>query len=328
MSTQSALLSNYPLLRTNDPALVIDRIAAIGLRSFDMVRSEKRFGVRVNYLQVKALGLGYCAFASEVKLGFGEASYVRQMFNIDGVGRYAAGRQSGEITRGSWSPVLSTGTTLGLEFKPGYRQLVLRIELDALKRNLSALVEEEVGELKFDESDARRQAIDSLRRRVFQFASEFNERGPYFSELAAAEVERMMIMKFLLCHRHNYTHLLLREPLLATSSAVKSVEEFIEANWEKPIDTPTMARVANISARSLFRQFKQDRGYSPRDFVKRVRLNRAHEMLEQSAEGVSVTQIALRCGFQNLGHFARDFRVAFGEMPSETLRKARRRLGQ
>lgn len=328
MPTRSALLSNYPLLHTNDPELVIDRVAALGMRSFDTVRSEKGFGVRVNYLQVKVLGLGYCAFASEVLLGFGEASYVRQMFNIAGVGRYAVGGHSGEITPGSWSPVLSTGTTLKLEFKPGHSQLVLRLELDALKRNLGALVGEEVSELKFDESEARRPAIGSLRRRVFQFASDFNERGRYLSELAAAEAERMMIMKFLLCHRHNYTHLLLREPLPTTSSTVKSVEEFIEANWDKPIDIPTMARVANVSARSLFRQFKQDRGYSPADFVKRVRLNRAHEMLEQGAEGASVTQIALRCGFQNLGHFARDFRIAFGEIPSETLRKTTRRLGQ
>ena len=35
-----------------------------------------------------------------------------------------------------------------------------------------------------------------------------------------------------------------------------------------------------------------------------------------------MTQIALKCGFQNPGHFARDFRLAFGELPSEILRKS------
>jgi transcriptional regulator GlxA family with amidase domain len=137
----------------------------------------------------------------------------------------------------------------------------------------------------------------------------------------------MVIMKFLMCHRHNYTHLLLREPLPVASSAVRIVEEFVEANWDKPIDVPAMARVANVSARSLFRQFKQDRGYSPADFAKQIRLDRARDLLEQPSQGSSVTQIALRCGFQNPGHFARDFRLAFGELPSETLRKSARRLG-
>jgi transcriptional regulator GlxA family with amidase domain len=164
--------------------------------------------------------------------------------------------------------------------------------------------------------------MDALRRRIFSFATDFNERGTFFSDLAAAEVERMVIMKFLMCHRHSYTQFLLREPLPAGSSAVRRVEEFIEANWDKPIDIEAMVAVANVSARSLFRQFKRDRGYSPADFAKRVRLDRAREMLEHSSERTAVIQVALKCGFQNPGHFARDFRLTFGELPSETLKRS------
>ena len=328
MPSKSALLSNFPLVRTSDPELARERFAPLGMDSLEMSRSETRFAVSSNHLQMTGVGLSYCAYTSGVSLGFREASFVRQIFNIDGTGRYATGNQSGEIRHGLWSPVLASGRTLRLELRAGYRQLVLRLELDALKRNLSALIGEEVSELAFDETEARQPALSSLRRRIFQFASDFNERGTYFSALAAAEVERMVIMKFLMCHRHNYTHLLLREPLPSTSSAVKTVEQFIEANWDRPIDVPSMARVARVSARSLFRQFKQDRGYSPADFAKRVRLDHAREFLDQPSQGSSVTQIALRCGFQNPGHFARDFRLAFGELPSETLKKATRRLGR
>ena len=135
----------------------------------------------------------------------------------------------------------------------------------------------------------------------------------------------MVVMKFLMCHRHSYTHMLLREPLPAGTSAVKRVEEFIEANWNKPIDIPAMAAVAQVSVRSLFRQFRKDRSYSPADFAKRIRLNRARELLEHSGGDASVTQIALKCGFQNPGHFARDFRLAFGELPSEILKRSGRR---
>jgi AraC-like DNA-binding protein len=328
MPSRSALLSNYPLLRTGDPELARERLAPFGLQSFDMARSEKAFAARANHLQMTNLGLSYCAYNSDVTLGFREASFVRQIFSIDGVGRYTTGRKSGEIAPGSWTPVLPTWTPLNLEFKPGYRQLVLRIEFDALRGNLGALIGQEVsGNLVFDETEERMPAMSSLRRGIFQFASDYNERGVYFSELAAAEVERMVIMRFLMCHRHNYTHHLLRKPLAATVSAVRTVEEFIEANWDKPIDVLAMASVAGISARSLFRQFKQNRGYSPADFAKKVRLHRAREMIEQSSYGASVTQIALKCGFQNPGHFARDFRHAFGELPSETLRKSKRRQG-
>jgi AraC-like DNA-binding protein len=326
MPSRPALLSNFPLLKTNDPELARDRLGFLGLERLELPRSETRFGIRCNHLQMTAIGLNYCAYAGDVSLHFREASFVRQIFNIDGVGRYIAGTSSGEILRGSWTPVIPSGAPLKLEFGSGYRQLALRIEIDALKRNLGALIGQQVDGLSFEAAGTHPPAMSSLRRRVFQFATDFNERGRYFSELVAAEVERMVIMNFLMCHRHNYTHLLLREPLPSTSSSVRIVEEFIEANWDRPIDVPAMARVAKISARSLFRQFKQDRGYSPADFAKQVRLNRAREMLEQPAQDSAVTQIALRCGFQNPGHFARDFRLAFGELPSETLKKSTRRL--
>ena len=99
--------------------------------------------------------------------------------------------------------------------------------------------------------------MEGLRRRIFNFAAEYNERGSFFSDLAAAEIERMLIMKFLLSHRHNYTHLLMREPPPVSSTAVRAVEEFIEANWDKPIDIEAMVAIAQVSARSLFRQFKK-----------------------------------------------------------------------
>jgi transcriptional regulator GlxA family with amidase domain len=47
-------------------------------------------------------------------------------------------------------------------------------------------------------------------------------------------------------------------------------------------------------------------------------------MLEQADSQSSVIQIALKCGFQNAGHFARDYRVTFGELPSATLQRAKR----
>lgn len=128
-----------------------------------------------------------------------------------------------------------------------------------------------------------------------------------------------MIVNFLLCHEHNYTHLLLREPPPALRSTVRKVEEYIEANWEKPLDIATLAGIADVSARSLFRQFQKVRQYSPAEFAKRIRLQRAFEMLLHPEGNATVTQVALRCNFQNLGHFAREYRDAFGELPSETL---------
>ncbi len=325
MPPRSTPLSKFPVVRSNDPSFVRDRLFTVyGANSFDIGRANTAFAIDANHLQIGDLGLSYCDYTSDVSVGFGENSFVRQFFNIEGVARFTTGKRSGEITPGFWTPVLHAQEPLRLDFRSSYRQLVLRIEYQALLRYLGVLIGQDVGRnLVFDATEERRPAMEALRRRVFQFALDFNERGTFFSNLASAEVERMVIMKFLMCHRHNYTHLLLREPLAASPGAVRAVEEFIEANWDKPIDIEKMVAVSQVSARSLFRQFKKHRGYSPADFAKRVRLNRAREMLEQLNEGGSVIQIALKCGFQNPGHFARDYRTLFGELPSATLQRSK-----
>jgi transcriptional regulator GlxA family with amidase domain len=237
--------------------------------------------------------------------------------------RYSGGALAGEVAPGSSTGILPAGVPLRFDFKSSYRHLVVRIEQDALQRYLSVLLGQQIDrDLRFDGAADRDPAMKHVRRMLFQFASDFNTSGGSYSDLARAEMTRIVIMKFLMYHRHNYTHALFREPPASTASAVRVVEEYIEANWDRPIDIEAMSTVAKISARSLFRQFKKERGYSPAEFAKRIRLDRARDMLEQSEGHVSVTQVALKCGFQNPGHFARDFRLAFGELPSDTLRRS------
>jgi AraC-like DNA-binding protein len=210
-----------------------------------------------------------------------------------------------------------------MEFEQ-YNQVILRIEYKALTRYLSVLLGEELDKELVFHHNAANPALNSLRRSVFLFMSDYNARGKNLSDLVSAETERMLTMKFLMSNWHNHTLSLLRQPPRSAPSAVRKVEEYIEANWDKPIDIEAMAQVANVSARSLFREFKRDRGYSPAAFAKQIRLNHAKEMLEQ-VDGPSIIQIAYKCGFQNPSHFAKDFKLAFGELPSETLKRLRGR---
>ncbi len=328
MPSRTTLLSNHPVLRTNNPDYARDQILSLfGATGFEVPKGENGFEARANHLQVGDLRVYYFAFAGDVSVEFGEVPFVRQIFNIDGKVRYSGGNLSGEVAPGSSSGILPAGVPLRFDFKSSYRHLVLRIEQEALQRYLGALLGQKIEEkLVFDDAGDQHPAMRRVRRMIFQFASDLDMHDALFSDLATAEMARMAIMKFLMYTRHNYTHFLFRSPPTSNSSAVKIVEEFIEANWDKPIDIEAMSAIAKISARSLFRQFKKDRGYSPADFAKRIRLDRAREMLEQAESHTSVTQIALNCGFQNPGHFARDFRLAFGELPSDTLRRSGRHL--
>jgi transcriptional regulator GlxA family with amidase domain len=60
-------------------------------------------------------------------------------------------------------------------------------------------------------------------------------------------------------------------------------------------------------------------------FVKSIRLQHAREMLQSAETPTTVVSTASACGFLNPGHFARDYRLAFGELPSATLAASKQR---
>ncbi len=111
-----------------------------------------------------------------------------------------------------------------------------------------------------------------------------------------------------------------------TTWQVRRAEKYIETHWNEPITIDGLARATAMSARSIFYHFKNSRSQSPMSFVKQMRLEHARRMLESSDFNSSVTDIAIGCGFGNLGHFASDYLKRFGERPSETLRRSKYEL--
>jgi AraC-like DNA-binding protein len=326
MPSNLNLLSNFPVIRTSDPASAAERLkSGYGASSVKVRKGPGPFALIANDLRMSDLGLSYVATTGLVSASFPAMHIVRQVFSLQGTGRLSFEDEEQPIAPGLWSPVIPADTSGTIDFGPDYAQIVLRINLGALRRYLSALIGREADRpIAFDPVD-HNTAMRSLKDRVLQFATDYNARGTYFSPLANAEVERMLIMKFLMCHRHSYSHLLLREPIPASSSTVRRVEEYLEANWHKPIDIEVLTQVTGVSARSLFRQFKKERSQTPWEFVKAIRMRKALITLENPGRTTSVTQVALKCGFHNTGHFAQAYKSMFGELPSETLRRSPRR---
>ena len=72
------------------------------------------------------------------------------------------------------------------------------------------------------------------------------------------------------------------------------------------------------------RGFEKRLGVSPVRYLLHWRLDRARGELLDAAPGTgTVTDIALRWGFGNLGDFAARYRSRFGELPRATLQRSR-----
>jgi len=82
-----------------------------------------------------------------------------------------------------------------------------------------------------------------------------------------------------------------------------------------------LCRAAGVTPRTLSRAFHAIRGTAPSRYLHELRLSEVRQALLSDAGDSSVTDVAMRFGFRELGRFAVDYRARFGESPSETLRR-------
>lgn len=89
--------------------------------------------------------------------------------------------------------------------------------------------------------------------------------------------------------------------------------DFIEASLDKPITLTDYSGVACLSPHHFLRLFKQVYGETPHQFLTRLRLKCALDLL-QSTE-ISVTEICFLVGFESLGSFSTLFKRHYGKSP-------------
>jgi AraC-like DNA-binding protein len=328
-SQKSEYPSHYPLHRfpfadTREPEevrrLLFDVFDA---RYFDLRQDNREFHVTWNFVRLKHVGLGYSHYNSAVSVGIGAAGVVRQMFSLAGSSRTAFGSRHFTSDRNR-SALIPAGADARVDRGAGNGELRLRLDAAALQDKLGAMIGAPVShDLEFA-APADGPEMQRLQRILLFLADQLDGAEAKIPDQVLAEYEQLVMVSFLAANRHNHSHLLDRVPRAPGPWQVRLVEEYIEANWQAPLDIETLAAVTGGSTRSIFKAFKEARGVSPMAFVKRVRLENARRALQRLDENTSVIDVASQCGFLNPGHFARDYRIAFGELPSETLRQSRR----
>lgn len=80
-----------------------------------------------------------------------------------------------------------------------------------------------------------------------------------------------------------------------------------------------MARAAGLSRGHFHQRYCAERGQAPGDFLRRLRLNEARQLLR--TEGLSVGAIARRCGYRSAAAFSRAFSAAEGMSPAAWRRR-------
>ncbi len=99
------------------------------------------------------------------------------------------------------------------------------------------------------------------------------------------------------------------------TASLREITQFIDARIHSSELSPAaIADHFNTSVRRLYRLVGAE-GWTPASLIWSRRLERARELLAQSACHAPIIEIALMCGFKDGAHFSRAYRKAFGHPP-------------
>jgi len=323
--SNSRPLDAYPFVRTRNADELRSSIAQLFVDpKFSIQGDNRTLHGWINYRPLRQTGLMYGSYGAAIEANFGVMNFFVQGIPIRGAGEQQTNGAEVSVDR-SKAGILLPGQVHRLKFEAGFEHLALKIDRAALVSKLSAIIGAPVkGDLAFDlPTDFLQPAAIRLRNLVEFLVKELEDPVASMPPAALAEAEQALMVWFLCANRNNYSPLLEGQARAPAPWQVRRAEEYIEAHWDQPISVEALAETTGVSVRSLFHQFKQSRGYSPMALLKQLRLQRAKQMLTHPSTQTSVTDVAFACGFGNLGHFARDFRNKFGELPSAVLSRSK-----
>ena len=94
---------------------------------------------------------------------------------------------------------------------------------------------------------------------------------------------------------------------------VSQMAENIYVNYQEKYDVNTLAKLANMSASSFHSTFKEITGLPPIQYIKKVKLHKARELLLY--QEITAKSAAYEVGYESLSQFNREYKRMFGVTP-------------
>ncbi len=165
--------------------------------------------------------------------------------------------------------------------------------------------------------------LEKSRRGVMFSRGTSRQVAPLMQELMEARgvrrIELFLLIVGLLTRAHDAKALAsasyLPDPSGYMSAGINKALAFLRANLTQPFTEAKLAEIAGLSTGAFSRTFRKHTGMSLVQYVKRLRINLACQIL-MSDERAPITDICFEVGFNNLSNFNRQFRAEKGMTPS------------
>jgi transcriptional regulator GlxA family with amidase domain len=136
------------------------------------------------------------------------------------------------------------------------------------------------------------------------------------ARLGSLQLAHRVAGYLVLDHRMSQSRYMVMEHLRAADPALRAIEQHVSANLGRQLTLGELARVASVSRRTLARRTQACLGMSPMEFVHRLRVSHAANLLATTRQPVDA--IAAAVGYADPAAFRRIYRRHTGESPSYT----------
>jgi len=283
--------------------------------------NSQQLSSRMHHMTFGGVSLSRLKYGAEVDIEPGclEDFYLIQM-PLAGHASIDSGNHHVDSNTDLAAVISPTESTL-MRWSADSDQLMVRIDRPLVERAVSAQTGHAVSEPVRFQLDFRWRECEAWRCLLLYLSECANNQFDVVKyRLLVANIEQMVVTTLIAAQPHNLSELKGPRRTAVLPRHVRKVEDFLREHAHEPICADQLALLAGVSLRSLYAGFKEYCGISPLQYLRNLRLDGARQTL-LAAPDSNIASVAMLCGFSHLGRFSIEYKLRFGESPSQTARQ-------
>ena len=150
--------------------------------------------------------------------------------------------------------------------------------------------------------------IENLTQRLVNILQSKEE-----SEILGEQILRELFYRVLIGKNSSFLHKMFLNN--NNEAKIARVLKIIHTQCETNLDITNLAKQEDMSISSFHTHFKNITSHTPLQYIKKVRLNKAKDLIMQ--HNYKVAEIGQKMGYENASQFSRDFKTYFGYPPKD-----------
>ena len=211
--------------------------------------------------------------------------------------------------------LVPAGVDPGITARSDFELIVSAIDVSLVNEVHAELDRRPEGELRL-----RTNFEDPPTQQLMKLLFDDSADGYPAGKLYADHLIHALVYRFLVIGREGDPQSTVKEVSPLPKHILRRVIERMR-NLDSELSLQVLAKESGYSRVHFVRMFRAATGYTPHNYVLKLRMDRVRELLASTT--LSLTDIALECGFSSHSHLSRVFRKGLGASPSEYRRSLR-----